>query len=91
MSDIRPIGRPAPGALSQPNRLNSAYQAPSPPSRGRDEVELSQTARLLGKLHELPDIRPELVQRIRDEIAEGSYDTDEKLDAAVDKLIDELA
>jgi hypothetical protein len=31
-----------------------------------------------------------LVQRIRKEIADGSYDTPEKWDAALDRLFDQL-
>lgn len=33
-----------------------------------------------------PDVRTDLVLRIRQEIAEGTYDTPEKFEAALDKL-----
>jgi len=33
-----------------------------------------------------PEIRVELVTRVRREIAEGTYDTPEKWDAALDRL-----
>lgn len=35
-------------------------------------------------------IRRDLVDRIRQEIAEGTYDTPEKFDAALERLLDEL-
>lgn len=35
-------------------------------------------------------IRTELVQRVRQEIAAGTYDTPEKWDAALDRLFDRL-
>ncbi|MBM3992763.1 MAG: flagellar biosynthesis anti-sigma factor FlgM [Planctomycetes bacterium] len=35
-------------------------------------------------------IRMELVERIRKEIAEGTYDTQEKWEAALDRLLDRL-
>jgi len=35
-------------------------------------------------------IRPELVQRIRDEIAAGTYDSPEKWEAALDRLLNRL-
>ena len=36
------------------------------------------------------DIRMELVQRVRREIAEGTYDTPEKMQVALDRLLDRL-
>jgi negative regulator of flagellin synthesis FlgM len=35
-------------------------------------------------------IRTELVERIRKEIADGAYDTPEKFEAALDRLLDRL-
>jgi hypothetical protein len=37
-----------------------------------------------------PDIRTELVARVRREILDGTYDTAEKLEAALDRLADRL-
>jgi hypothetical protein len=37
-----------------------------------------------------PDIRHDLVARVRQEIAAGEYDTPEKLDRALDRLLNEL-
>jgi hypothetical protein len=37
------------------------------------------------------DIRADLVKRIRREIAEGTYETPEKWQAALDRLLDRLA
>lgn len=47
-----------------------------------DRVELSSAP-------EAP-IRADLVRRIRDEIARGTYLTDERLSGAIDGLLDEL-
>jgi negative regulator of flagellin synthesis FlgM len=60
------------------------------PERPSDRVELSDRARYLSKLAALPDVRSELVERVRREIAAGSYETDERLDGAVSHLLDEL-
>jgi hypothetical protein len=38
-----------------------------------------------------PDIRSELVRRVRREIAAGAYDTPEKLDAALERMLDDLS
>lgn len=37
-----------------------------------------------------PNIRRELVERVRREIAEGTYDTPEKWEAALDRMLDRL-
>jgi hypothetical protein len=36
------------------------------------------------------DIRLDLVRRVRQEIADGVYDTSDKLDVALDRLLDRL-
>ena len=55
-----------------------------------DDVELSVVARLLSELDRLPGIRHERVERIRAEIRDGTYETEDKLAAAVDLLLQEL-
>jgi negative regulator of flagellin synthesis FlgM len=37
-----------------------------------------------------PGIRTELVERVRQEIAAGTYETPEKLEAALERLLDRL-
>ncbi|MFN4260371.1 MAG: flagellar biosynthesis anti-sigma factor FlgM [Gemmataceae bacterium] len=37
-----------------------------------------------------PDIRADLVRRVRQEIAEGTYDTPDKWDKALDRLFEDL-
>lgn len=60
--------------------------APASIARGGDQVELSQLASVLQRLRNLP-VREELVDRVRQEVAQGQYDTPEKLDAALDELL----
>ncbi len=89
MSDIAPIGRPgapAPDRLSRLSRLGTI----APPPRGGDTVELSTTAQVLSKLAELPAVRQDLVERVRAEIANGTYDTPDKIDALLDRLAKDL-
>jgi anti-sigma28 factor (negative regulator of flagellin synthesis) len=57
--------------------------------RGEDSVELTHVASYAGRLSDHP-IRQELVDRIRAEITQGVYDTPEKLDVALDKLLGEI-
>jgi negative regulator of flagellin synthesis FlgM len=56
--------------------------------RGSDRVEVSQMALYLNKLRTLP-IRQDLVDSVRQQIAQGTYDTPEKLEAALNAMIDD--
>ncbi|MDX1963714.1 MAG: flagellar biosynthesis anti-sigma factor FlgM [Pirellulales bacterium] len=57
----------------------------------RDTLEISSQGLYAEKLGNLPDIRADRVNAIRQQIASGTYETDDKLDAALDRLLDELA
>lgn len=93
MSDIAPIG---PGVTRVGEVTTGAAEArpgagrAEPATRPSDRVELSDRARLLSKLIGLPDIRTELVDRVRSEIAAGTYDTPERLEGALTGLIEDL-
>ena len=56
-----------------------------------DRAEISEEARLLNKLSEVPDVRMDRVEELRKEIAAGNYETPERIEQAVDRLLEELA
>jgi hypothetical protein len=58
--------------------------------READQLEVSFMATYLAKLRELPAIRQDLVDRVKGEISAGRYETNEKLEAALDELVKEL-
>ncbi len=99
MSDIAPnsVGRTAAAAVTRPavnghaKALTDVTRPAGSSLRGTDRVELSQAAQLLSRLQELPDIRFDLVARVKGEIAAGTYETPDKFDAALDGLIEDLA
>jgi anti-sigma28 factor (negative regulator of flagellin synthesis) len=78
--------------LTPPLRAQRPTQREASPSvqRADDKVEVSEVAMYLSKLRELPDVRTDLVSRLRGEIASGSYDSPEKLSAAIDAMIDDV-
>lgn len=93
MPDISPIGH---GPIGPLHRLNgvAAYRtqignADRQSGRASDRVELSDHARLLDRLRQLPEIRQDLVDRVRSEIDAGAYDTPEQLDAAVEAIFEQ--
>jgi len=52
-----------------------------------DTTELSATDELTRKAMELPEVRHDLVARVRAEIAAGTYMTDDKINAAIDTML----
>lgn len=58
--------------------------------RGADQVQLSSHARHLDTLRDGGPVRTDLVNRIRAEIEQDTYETPEKLDAAIDEILTEL-
>jgi Anti-sigma-28 factor, FlgM len=86
---VGPVDHPSPTSFRREDRLN-ASALPAPPSRPGDRVELSDHARYLDRLRQLPDTRIQHVDSIRRAIADGSYDTDEKLGVAIDELINDI-
>ena len=71
------------------NRSNSS-QASKPTAGPSDEVDISPAGEAAAKAVEGGDIRADLVARVRSEIAAGTYETPEKLDAALEGLLNEL-
>lgn len=55
-----------------------------------DTVEISQQARIAAKLASLPEVRTDLVAQVKAEIEAGTYDTQEKLDIAISRMLNEL-
>ena len=92
MSNINGVG--------QTNPLNHVYNKPAvrpaadaqPPAATRpsDRVDLGDAkVALLSKL-KANDIRADKVQDIRAQIEAGTYESGDKLDGAIDKLLDDL-
>ena len=58
--------------------------------REGDQVEFSTRARALAQLKALPPVRTDVVARVREEIANETYLTDDRVDLAIDALVDDL-
>jgi anti-sigma28 factor (negative regulator of flagellin synthesis) len=88
ISSLQPTDRvrvPEPGLFAR-------HDAPDPAPairRGSDLVEVSDMATYLSKLRQLP-VRQELVDSVREQIANGTYDTADRLEQALDELIQDL-
>jgi negative regulator of flagellin synthesis FlgM len=56
----------------------------------RDHVEISPLGQMLDGINQLPEIRYERIEEIRQQIAAGSYETPERLEVALNRLFEEL-
>ena len=90
MSDINRIGSNSPvqKIVKDPVQKQVAADAPKQ-LRANDRVELSGMSHLLKALKS-NDVRTEKVADIKARIEAGQYEDDKKLDAAVDRLLDDL-
>lgn len=55
-----------------------------------DQLDISPAAEAAAAAAEANGNRAEVVARVRSEITAGTYETAEKLDAALDRLLDEI-
>ncbi len=81
----------APQPLSAPHRMAPAQGTTS--SRGTfgvDQLDISPEADFVSQVRDLPDIRADKVAAIKAQIQAGTYETEQKLDAALSRLLDEI-
>ena len=89
MSNINGVQQ---AAVTPVQPVSQAYgnAATSAPQAVGDTIEISTVARLASRVHELPDVRTELVERVKAEISAGTYETSDRLDVALERLMEEL-
>jgi negative regulator of flagellin synthesis FlgM len=80
-----------------PHGINAPHAPFRSPQAGKaaggssiDRVDFSPAAQAAADASESGAIRQGLVNQIRAEIAAGTYESPQKLDAAVDRLLDEI-
>ena len=89
MHAIRNVASLSHASPSGIRRLDPFDVAPLAGARA-DRVELSEMARLLARMREMPDVRQDRVDMARSAIQLGLYETDDRLDGAIDRLIDDM-
>ncbi len=55
-----------------------------------DQLDISAAGQLADMMSSIPDIRQDRVSSIRAAIADGTYETSQKLSVALDRLLDEI-
>lgn len=85
------------------NRIHGSHGINAPHIAGRttgpqqntasgpvDRVDISPAAQAASRAAESGKVRQDLVNLIRGQIANGTYDTPEKMDIAMERLLDEM-
>jgi negative regulator of flagellin synthesis FlgM len=80
-----------PQAIGAPHGARPAQPMTRPEApQIADEVDISEAARLVEQVQQLPEMREDRVEAVRRQIAAGTYETSDKLNAAVERLLDEI-
>ena len=81
-----------------PQSLNAPHRAQAPQQgaqtgyvNGADQLDISNEAEMISRARDLPEMRAERVAEIRAQIEAGTYETADKLDIAVGRLLDEIS
>ena len=80
-------------AINPPHHNTSASRASEPQFSSLtqvDQLDISHEADLVSRVREMPAIRQDRVNELRAQIASGTYETDAKLNGALERLLDEI-
>lgn len=72
------------------NRLNSVAPSGSRGIDTADTLEISSEGMFVEQAKNLPEMRMDRVAELRAQIASGKYETADKLDMALENMLDEL-
>lgn len=78
-------------SISAPHARVSASPQVTSSVYGEDELQISDAGRLVDMAKQLPDIRQDRVNALRAQIAAGTYETENKLSTALERVLNELA
>jgi len=73
------------------NRTNGSQSSQATNGSTTDQFEISPAAEAAIQAAEAGEVRADLVARVRSEIASGTYETADKLDGALNRLLDEIS
>jgi negative regulator of flagellin synthesis FlgM len=77
--------------VNGPHSQRGSSSRPAQSTAGpADQLDISPAAEVAASAAEGGEIRSDLVARVRSEIAAGTYETPDKMAAALDRLVDEI-
>jgi negative regulator of flagellin synthesis FlgM len=90
MNDITAVRGPSVTPVNGLEKPAAAQTASPTRLRRTDEAEISIVGQMLSRLSDLP-VRQEMIDRVRQEIAAGTYETPEKMQAAMEGLMEDVS
>ena len=89
--NVNGVGNSSPvqKVVTQPIYREVSTDQAGGPSRSADRLELSGTSHLM-KMLQKNDVRVDKVAQIKAQIEAGTYETGDKLDTAVDRMLDDI-
>ncbi|HOW17435.1 MAG TPA: flagellar biosynthesis anti-sigma factor FlgM [Phycisphaerae bacterium] len=87
MSEIAPVNGDMIPQRIGPGHAPREHGVATIAAPAQDEVEISSVAQALSLLENAPDIRVDKVAEVRAAIARGDYETDERIDRTIDRLM----
>ena len=90
MHEVGPVSVSSVAAGSKPVRVNHGVDHTPAPRRASDRIELSDEARRLSTASQAFTARREVIQRVRAEIKANTYETQEKIDIAIERVLSSL-
>lgn len=91
--DVRGLGsvhRAYPVRSVSPSSGGLESTPASRPTSPTDALEISSAGKMLDQLSQTTDMRQERIARIKEAIENGTYDTDAKLEAALERMLGSL-
>ena len=90
--DVRGLSSARPmSPISRPEATVAPVEtAPTGPASPRDEVEISAVGKLLDDASRTPGIREQRLSEIKAAIENGTYETPEKLELALNRMVEQL-
>ncbi len=80
-----------PQSINSPHLRNQPVESAGSAASSQDVVQISDAGRLMDMANGLPAVRQDRVDAIRSQLANGTYETADKLNVALDRMLDELA
>jgi negative regulator of flagellin synthesis FlgM len=87
---LNSAGASAPVTRISPVQATGPTAATGPVATPRDEVEISSVGRMLDDASRIPGVREQRLEQIKAAIDAGTYETPEKLQIALDRMLEQL-
>ncbi|HTI51025.1 MAG TPA: flagellar biosynthesis anti-sigma factor FlgM [Planctomycetaceae bacterium] len=87
---LNSVGASAPVSRTSPVQAAGPAAPAAPPAAPRDEVEISSVSRMLDDASRIPGVREQRLEQIKAAIEAGTYETPEKLQIALDRMLEQI-